>query len=71
MTFSAAAAAERLGVNESTVRRWVSRGWLAPVLGSDPLRFREDDLEAAYVARRPPSWHARLDAVAATWRACP
>jgi predicted site-specific integrase-resolvase len=65
---TAAETAERLGIDVTTVRRWVMRGWVRPVLGSNPLRFCEHDVEVAYAARMSPADHARLDALAEVWR---
>lgn len=68
MTLSAEQAAERLGVNVTTIRRWVMRGWVRPVGGSAPLRFREEDVEITYAARMSAQQHSRLDRLAEAWR---
>jgi excisionase family DNA binding protein len=58
-------AADRLGLRPSTVRRWVMKGWLVPVLRSRPLRFREADVERARGQRLTEADHERLDTL---WR---
>lgn len=68
MILSASEAAGRLGVDVTTLRRWVMRGWVRPVVGSNPLRFRELDVEVAFSARMSAADHARLDTLAEVWR---
>lgn len=65
-------AATHLGIDPVTVRRWVMKGWLTPIRrGVHPLQFRYVDVETARVARKPASWHDRLDELATRWeRAC-
>jgi excisionase family DNA binding protein len=58
-------AAQRLGIEPTTVRRWVMKGWLTPVARSRPLRFHELDVEAARAQRLSEAEHDRLDTL---WR---
>lgn len=62
-------AARVLGLRPATVRRWVMKGWLRPVTGGRPLRFRWLDVEQARAERMAPDDRARLDALAREWRA--
>lgn len=62
-------AAEVLGLRPATVRRWVMKGWLRPVVGGRPLRFRWLDVEQALATHRPGVDQERLEAMAREWRA--
>lgn len=59
-------AAEHVGVNEATVRSWVDRGHLAPLVpGAKPLRFVLTEVARCHAERQPKTWHERLDRLAA------
>jgi len=62
-TLTTEQAAQRLGIEPPTVRRWVMKGWLRPVLPrSKPLVFLELDVERAYAMRAMPAErHKRID----------
>lgn len=65
MSLTTAEAAERLGIAPATVRRWVMKGWLHPIIPSaKPLTFREHDVARARADRLTAAQHADMDA---TW----
>lgn len=58
-------AASHVGVSEATVRQWVTRGHLDPLVpGASPLRFNLLDVADCHSKRQPKAWHDRLDRLA-------
>ncbi len=58
-------AAEWVGVSVWTIRRWDSRGLLAPVRpGASPLRYREADVVSVAASMMSARRHAALDKMA-------
>jgi hypothetical protein len=55
-------AAASLGIDPATLRRWVMKGWIHPVLPrGKPLRFRPDEVERARAGRLTEADHAEID----------
>lgn len=62
-------AAELVGVSPLTIRQWVARGHLKPLVpNAKPLLFRESDVLDCSYARRPKTWHTKMDTLSAAWR---
>lgn len=58
-------AAEHFGVTETTLRKWVMRGYLEPLRrGTKPLRFRLLDVDECRRARMSKAERARRDTLA-------
>ncbi len=69
-TLTTAEAAERVGVSVATVESWVKRKQLTPcnrregrVMTWEARYLESDVIECAY-ARKPQTWHDRLDRLA-------
>lgn len=68
MTLTTEQAAEAAGVEPSTIRKWVMRGWLEPVRrGAKPLRFRYEDVARCQLEHRPGTWKRRHADAVARW----
>lgn len=64
-------AAEIAGVSPATIRQWVVRGDLEPIRrGTNPLRFRYDDVAACQRRKRSKTWRQRHAAAADRWSSC-
>jgi phage terminase Nu1 subunit (DNA packaging protein) len=63
-------AALLVGVSERTIEQWVARGYLTPCNRSGPrrmtwrARYLTEDVWECAAARKPKTWHARLDRLA-------
>lgn len=61
-------AAEQLDVSPSTIRTWVLRGHLEPLVrGARPLRFRASAVWACAEARRSQAERNRIATLARRW----
>lgn len=61
-------AAEQVGVSPATIRSWVLRGHLEPLMrGVHPLRFDWLDVARCHADRKPQAYH---DTLRRKWAAC-
>jgi predicted site-specific integrase-resolvase len=68
VTVTTEEAATLAGVQPSTIRSWVLRGWLEPVRrGARPLRFVYDDVSRCQFEHRPETWRRRHDEAVRRW----
>jgi excisionase family DNA binding protein len=62
VTLTIEEAAALVGVSPHAVRRWVDRGYLAPVrANAKPVRFHEQDVVECAYERIPQTKHDALD----------
>ena len=71
MTLTLVEAASEVGMSPAAVRKWIALGYLSPLLvNAKPVLFRDREVYACWFERRPETWNARMDALAAAWRVC-
>lgn len=58
MILTTSEAAERVGVSEATIRKWVSLGYLKPTIparlrpGNQQMRFHDDEVTSCHYQRK-------------------